>query len=175
MAMVINITGHSEKSLLKAAKAVERYRDQVMANNAAFLSTLLSYGVREGYKHVNNVGDNYDPPDFDRVDPLMSDGNSPKASATLSLVGEQAVFVEFGAGIHYNGAPGTSSHDLGLKFGYTIGSYGMGQGRNEYWFYKEDGEWKKSEGTPTAMPLFKAKVEMEQRIPSVAKEAFRSK
>ena len=172
--MVIKITGHSAESLQKAAKKVEAYRDQLIDNNAAFLSTLLSYGVREGYNHNNNVAKDYDPPDFERVDPLMSGGSSPKMSATLSLVGEDAAFVEFGAGVHFNGHPGDSPHDLGAELGFTIGSYGMHQGYNDYWYYKEDGEWKKSHGTPAAMPLFRAKKEMEQRLVSVAKEAFRS-
>lgn len=173
--MVIKITGHSAESLQKAARQVEAYRDQLIDNNAAFLSTLLSVGVREGYNYNNNVADDYDPPDFERVDPLMSGGSSPKMSATLSLVGEDAAFVEFGAGVHYNGNPGGSPHPLGAELGFTIGSYGMHQGLNDYWFYKEDGEWKKSHGTPAEMPLFRAGQAMRNNLMKVAREAFRSR
>ena len=172
--MVIKITGHSAESLQKAAKKVLEYRDKVMDNNVIFLSKLLRAGTDEGYNYNNNVADDYDPPDFEKDDPLVSDGGiSPNMTATLSLVGEQAVFVEFGAGIHYNGKAGSSPHDLGVELGYTIGSYGMGQGANDYWFHKEGGEWVQSEGTEAAMPLFRAGQAMRNNLVSKAREAFK--
>lgn len=39
------------------------------------------------------------------------------------------LFIEFGAGIHYNGSAGSSPHPKGNEFGYTIGSYGKGLGK----------------------------------------------
>ena len=173
MAMVINITGHSAKSLLKAAKAVERYRDKLIDNNEVFLEQLLDNGMMMARDHLSNVADDYDPPDFE-ADKPKSIGGGGNMSATLSLVGEQAAFVEFGAGIHYNGMPGDSPHPLGVELGYTIGSYGMGQGRKEHWYYKDGGTWKITEGTPAAMPLFHAKQAIEDTVFMTAKEAFRS-
>ena len=175
MAMVIKITGHSAESLQKAARQVEAYRDELIDNNAAFLSILLDIGIMEGDKMNNSVARDYEPPTFDKEDPLMSGGNSPKMLATLSLVGEDAAFVEFGAGVHYNGEAGSSPHPWGADLGFTIGSYGMHQGLNDYWFYKEDGEWKKSHGTPAEMPLFRAGQAMRNNLMRVAREAFRSK
>lgn len=85
------------------------------------------------------------------------------------------MFIEFGAGIHYNGAAGSSPHPKGEEFGYTIGSYGQGKGKNESWvYYADSGEWVRSYGTEATMPMYKASVEIIQNIRKIAKEVFSS-
>ena len=96
-------------------------------------------------------------------------------SSTIRLVGDDVAFVEFGAGIHFNGHPNSSPNPYGVKLGYTIGSYGLGQGLNEYWFYKDGGEWKVSEGTEATMPLFHASEAIKQEYLDVARKVFGGK
>ena len=175
MAMVIKITGHSAESFQKAARQVEAYRDELIDNNAAFLSILLDIGIMEGDKMNNSVAKGYEPPTFDKEDPLMSGGNSPKMLATLSLVGEDAAFVEFGAGVHYNGEAGSSPHPWGADLRFTIGSYGYGLGKNDSWHYQSGAGWKTSKGTEATMPLFHAGQAMRNNLMMVARQAFRSK
>lgn len=149
------------------------YRDRVIDNNKIFLDQLCDNGIIAASGHLSNVADDYDPPDFEKQEPQSVGGGEGKMSATLSLVGEQAAFVEFGAGIHYNGNPGGSSHPLGVELGYTIGSYGMGQGLKEYWQYKSGGTWYTTQGTPTAMPLYHAGQTIRNTLVMTAKLAFK--
>lgn len=78
------------------------------------------------------------------------------AQARLVVEGKDILFIEFGAGVHYNGAAGSSPHPEGVKYGYTIGSYGRGLGKNDYWFYRDGGALQKSYGTQATMPVYTA-------------------
>lgn len=87
--------------------------------------------------------------------------------------GEDAVFMEFGAGVYYNGSVGSSPNPLGADLGYTIGSYGKGYGAKEVWgFYGEDGKLHLTHGAPASMPLYKAVQSVSQDIARIAKEVF---
>ena len=96
-----------------------------------------------------------------------------KITGELILQGEKIAFVEFGAGIHYNGPAGQSPHPKGTQLGYTIGSYGYGMGRFESWYYEgEDGVYRISFGTKATMPLYSANEEMRKHLLEVVKEVF---
>lgn len=86
--------------------------------------------------------------------------------------GEDAVWVEFGAGVHYNGTPGLSPHPNGAELGLTIGSFGKGKGKKETWGFYEDGELKLSRGTPARMPMSRAVAAVCNEISEMAKEVF---
>ena len=87
--------------------------------------------------------------------------------------GEDAVFMEFGAGVYYNGAVGSSPNPLGTGLGFTIGSYGKGNGRKEVWGYRgEDGEIHLTHGAPASMPLYKAVQSVSRDIARIAREVF---
>lgn len=47
--------------------------------------------------------------------------------------GEDAVWVEFGAGVYHNGSAGSSPHPKGSELGFTIGGYGKGMGKRQTW------------------------------------------
>ncbi len=87
--------------------------------------------------------------------------------------GEDAVFMEFGAGVYYNGSVGSSPNPLGAGLGYTIGSYGDGKGAREVWGFKgADGELHLSHGTPASMPMYKALMSVRQDLERIAREVF---
>lgn len=95
--------------------------------------------------------------------------------AVLHAEGKDLLFIEFGAGIHYNGAAGTSPNPKGAELGYTIGSYGQGKGKNDSWTYSADsGEWVRSYGTQATMPMYKASQEIIANIQKIARNVFRS-
>ena len=165
--MVIKISGHSAKSLSDAAKQVLQYRDKLASKNELYVSWLCDEGIKQARGHLSNVDDKYDPPDFEAEAPHAAMGSNGNVSAVLSLIGEQAAFVEFGAGIHYNPVPNSSTHPLGVELGYT---YGFHQGLKDGWYHA--GEM--YHGTPAAMPLFHAKRAIEDNVVSIARKAFRS-
>ena len=96
--------------------------------------------------------------------------------ANLSVVvasGEDAVWVEFGAGVYHNGSPGSSPHPNGAELGFTIGSFGSGRGKQQMWKFKnDDGERVWTHGTPATMPMYRAVQTVCDDIQSIAKEVF---
>ena len=89
--------------------------------------------------------------------------------------GEDAVFMEFGAGVFYNGAVGTSPNPLGAALGYTIGSYGKGNGAKQVWGFKDaSGQLHLTRGVPASMPMYKSMMAIVNDIEQIAMEVFSS-
>lgn len=86
--------------------------------------------------------------------------------------GEDAVWVEFGAGVHYNGSAGTSPHPKGSELGFTIGGYGKGMGKKDVWGFYEDGELRLTHGTPAIMPMYNAVKTVCDEIAEIARGVF---
>ena len=87
--------------------------------------------------------------------------------------GEDAVWIEFGAGVYHNGSPGSSPHPNGAELGFTIGSFGSGRGTQQMWKFKnDDGERVGTHGTPATMPMYRAVQTVCDDIQSIAKEVF---
>lgn len=99
-------------------------------------------------------------------------------SENITLViadGSDAVWAEFGAGIHYNGAVGSYPNPLGatLDFIAAIGTYGAGYGAKETWGYLgSDGKIHLTHGAPASMPLYKAVQSISRDIVQIAREVF---
>lgn len=169
--MVITINGVSEKSLRNAANKVRAYKNRVIANNREFLKDLAVTGMDEAGNYLTVIASDYIPPDFTTYDPhVYGDGSKGAMSTTLRLKGEQAAFVEFGAGVHYNGNPHGSPHPWGVELGFTIGDYGLHQGLKDGWWHA--GHY--YHGTPAAMPLYHASIAMKQNARVLAMINFRS-
>ena len=92
----------------------------------------------------------------------------------VSLVvahGEDAVFIEFGAGVYHNGAVGSSPHPRGQELGFTIGSLGP-KGERKTWGYWADGNLYLTHGTPAGKPMYDATIEATAQIAAIAQEVF---
>lgn len=86
--------------------------------------------------------------------------------------GEDAIWVEFGAGVYFNGPAGTSPHPRGQELGMTIGSYGSGRGKRRVWGYYEDDMLRLTHGTPATMPMYNAAKVVCERISEIVREVF---
>ncbi len=87
--------------------------------------------------------------------------------------GEDAVFVEFGAGVYHNGSPGGSPHPEGSRLGFTIGGYGKGYGAKKTWGYQDaESELVLTHGTPAVMPMYTALKTVCDQVGEIAKEVF---
>ena len=93
--------------------------------------------------------------------------------------GEDAVFVEFGAGVYYNGAAGSSPVPEGFsplsggqKLGLTIGSYGNHNGTKNTWAYYDGERTVVTRGTPAAMPMYRATKQVMQSLYDIARGVF---
>lgn len=95
-------------------------------------------------------------------------------TATLQVSGEDILFIEFGAGVHFNGNPHGSPHPKGKEFGYTIGDFSdKHHGLQDSWWYTdESGNSHYSQGTQATMPMYKAAMEIRKEMIAIAKEIF---
>lgn len=85
----------------------------------------------------------------------------------------EAIFIEFGAGVSYNGPAGSSPHPSASKNAFYIGSYGYGYGKYEVWSFRgPNGEYVLTYGTPASMPMYKALEYVRRDLPEIAKSVF---
>lgn len=97
---------------------------------------------------------------------VEDDGNV----TTVIADGNEALFIEFGAGVFNNGPVGTSPHPWGT---YTIGSYGKGNGAKNAWGYRNaDGTITVTRGTPSAMPMYRGIQDAMNAFDSLVQEVF---
>lgn len=161
----------SVSSVENAIKQIEEYKRSLVLKTAQLLEELGKIGIRTINQRMSSIQGDSNPNHYAFVK-MNSYGSYTRA--TIILQGRDILFIEFGSGIHYNGAVGSSPHPKGQQMGYTIGSYGKGQGANDSWVYfnEEHGRFETSQGTKAAMPMYNAEVEIRKAIKSVAKKVF---
>lgn len=160
----------SEKSIRNAINEIEVYKRQFVERNEVFVRRLAELGIPVIDQNIAAAQGDSDKSHNTYIK-ISSFGSY--SEAKLVVEGKSILFIEFGAGIRYNGSSGTSPHPKGEEFGYTIGSYGKGQGSKDFWFYYADtGESVMSHGTEATMPVFRASQEIIQNIRRIAREVF---
>lgn len=160
----------SEKSIQNAIKELNQYKEDLWRKNDEFVRRLAELGIPIINQNISAAAGDSDKSHNTYIK-VNSFGDY--SQATLVTEGKSILFIEFGAGIFYNGSAGSSPHPKGQEFGYTIGSYGKGQGKNDFWFYYADsGESVMSHGTEATMPVYRASVEIMQNIRRIAREVF---
>ncbi len=162
----------SVDSIQKAIDEVERYKQRLISKNDEFVRRLAEVGIPVIDQRISAAqGDS----DKNHNTYIRINSFGSYSQAVLVVEGKTILWIEFGAGIHYNGAAGSSPHPKGQELGYTIGSYGKGQGANDFWFYTADtGESVMSHGTEATMPVYSAAVEIQRRIREIARQVFQS-
>ena len=80
-----------------------------------------------------------------------------KDGTKVEATGDDAMFLEFGAGMATNGPAGGSPHPKGIEMGATIGSYGKGlASRLQIWPFKDSGGTHWSYGTTATCGMYDA-------------------
>lgn len=97
--------------------------------------------------------------------------------------GTEAYFIEFGAGVYYNGPVGSTPRPNTPPDIKRIGTYGKGYGAREVWGYYEGGKTDNPEenkkrlrlthGTSASMPMYFAAQEVAKMVPEIAREVFK--
>lgn len=160
------------KSIEKAMQEIKEYKQEIIRK-----TELLGQRVAERISETASQG-------FGSavVDDLLR-GGARSASVDVSVdtrgnvsvviaKGEDAVWVEFGAGVYHNGSAGSSPHPKGGELGMTIGGYGKGHGERNVWGFYEDGELVLTHGTPAAMPMYNAMKTVCEEVVDIAREVF---
>lgn len=160
------------KSLDNAIKQIQEYKERLSNKCEMFVHRLAEVGIPIIDQNIALAAGDSDKGHNTYIK-INSFGSY--SQARLIVEGKDLLFIEFGAGVHYNGNLGGSPHPKGKEMGYTIGSYGKGQGKNDFWFYYADsGEAVMSHGTKSTMPVYKAGIEIRRQVLKIAREVFGS-
>ena len=142
----------SEESILQLSERLAEYKDWVREKADMLSKKLAIVGIYEASVRFN--GAYYDS---DRGYSIVAKGT-------------QVCFIEFGAGVYYNGF---EPHPKRPAEVLPIGGYGKHKGSQEAWgYYSSDGELHITHGTPAAMPMYHASQKVEHELLSIAREVF---
>ena len=162
-------------SIGKAIQEIRDYRESINDKLKDFFDALLENGRIEAITRLQStVGDSTEG--IITTEVLQSDGDTLKA--VITLMGKDALFIEFGAGIAYNTG---MQHPYADEFGYGPGTYPSEHPPNRainpgYWYYREEGNDKvvRSIGTQASMPIYYASETMRNNAIQKALDVFRS-
>lgn len=173
----INIDLFSGKSIQNAIKQINEYKDDLSNKCKQLCQRLLDEGITVANAAINSVS-------IGKTITLTTDIKPLKmgCQAIMKITGREtrsedgrvfytALAIEFGAGIRYN----ATANPKAAEFGMGVGTFpGQKHAFDEKgWNYLgDDGEWHHSYGVQASMPMYKASVEMRQKIDSIVKEVF---
>lgn len=154
------------KSIAAAIKEVQDYKSWVARKTDELVRRLAEVGASEAkvrFAGAKYSGDNDTKVTVERT----TNGYA------ITAAGGAVFFIEFGAGVYYNGTePYPEPRPQGIV---GIGEYGEGKGSRKAWgFYDESGELVITHGTPAAMPMLHASRTMMQELNRIAQEVFAS-
>ena len=173
----ISVDLFSQKSIQDAIKQIENYRDDLPKKCQEICRRLSEEGVRVADVAINSVP-------IGKTITLTTDINPSKmgCKAIMKMSGREtrtedgrvfftALAIEFSAGVRYANTASPQASNFGMGTGTFPGakhSWDM-----DGWYYLgDDGNWHHSYGVQASMPMYKASVEMRQKIDSIVKEVF---
>lgn len=176
--MVININPLSASSVREAIQKIEAYQNSLEGKCQELIRRLSEIGVEVIKRQVTSAQTD-DADKTYQVDDSNWNNSKNRVELILKVSGDDLVFIEFGAGVHFNGPVGSSSSPVGEQLGFTIGSYsdygpgGKSFGQFDEWYYTdESGTRHWTHGTQGTAPVYTASTEMRSRIAEVAMEVF---
>lgn len=156
----------NEASINKAIQEVKAYKRELKKKTLELVEAMCKRGEEYAIYHVADH--------VDSGETLASIVGYREGNKGYIRAGGAAVWLEFGTGVTYNGAAGTSPHPLGAEWGYTIGTYGEGHGADPNgWYYPtDDGGVAHTRGIPATLFMWHTKEELQDDIPALMKEVF---
>lgn len=156
----------TQKDISRAMKEVEAYKKWVLEKTSALNERLAVYGAAVASARFSSAW--YDE-DHRDVEPI--DVNPTERGWVISIKGKDVFFIEFGAGVYYNGPepyPAPRPPEVA-----KIGEFGDGKGKRSGWYYNDRSEEPRfTRGTPAAMPMWWASKEIQQHLAEIAREVF---
>ena len=162
----------SAEGMRELAKTIHDYNHRVEVANKIFVRSLAEAGFTIATQQIVKAFPSldHDKP-YGSLD-IITDEEGIVTSCYLTFSSEQALFIEFGAGIHYNQG---NKHPLEGQFGYGVGTYpNQTHAMNDKgWAYQgEDGKWHHSRGTKATMPMYTAGMSMREQVVEIAKRVY---
>lgn len=173
----ININLFDSKSIQNAIKQIEQYRDDLPRKCQEICRRLSEEGVRVADVAINSVP-------IGKTITLTTDINSSKmgCQAIMKMTGAEtrtedgrvfftALAIEFSAGVRYANTASPQASNFGMGTG-TFPDAKHSWDMDGWYYLGDDGNWHHSYGVQASMPMYKASVEMRQKIDSIVKEVF---
>lgn len=166
--LIVNL---SEASIDKAINELKIYKSEFLKKLDLLRKRIADYIAKESQLGFDSAILN-DEINGTGVTPDVNVTVDDKDNVTLIIAnGEDAVWVEFGAGVYHNTSVGGSLHPRGEELGFTIGSYGQGKGHQKIWGYYDNG-LHLTHGTPASMPMEKSFLSAMDKISEIINEVF---
>lgn len=168
----------SQKGINDAIAYLERYKKQLLTKTQELLEELAQYGIQEADRRFDVAKSPGTDTSHAVITSITSDGTNVRMD--IKITGEDLVFIEFGAGVHFNGHAGEGVHESDkyrLKFPeYRIGKYGTNEewqwslGVNDSWHVNGETVY----GTKATMPVYGAWLAMSDvvKINKAAQKVF---
>lgn len=150
-------------SINRAIKELQAYEAWVRQKTAELTERLATIGAMEATVRFSRAYYDGEKDVTVSVEPIP---NGWKIVAS----GQAVCFIEFGAGVYFNGSEPYPERPAGVA---GIGEYGKGKGKQNTWgYYSDSGDLVLTHGTPAAMPMNHAGRMIEQEIKRIAQEVF---
>lgn len=169
----------SVSSLNALKKQLLDYKAELNRKCDRFVRELAEAGIPVIESNVAEAGFTYDEKgiqsgsDTEHNTYVKVDSLTGMSRATLVLEGKKILFIEFGAGIFYNGSESSSPHPKGPENNFLIGTYGMGHGSQQVWdYYADSDELVLTHGTKATMPMYKASLKIKEEVVRIARDVF---
>ena len=95
-------------------------------------------------------------------------------TTVVAAIGSDIVWIEFGAGVHYNGGVGTKPNPYANEVPgiVGIGEYGQGRGAQDKWVFSDGDGSHWTYGTKATMPMYNATKNVLRNIEDIARRVF---
>lgn len=155
----------SQASITQAIQELEQYKRWIEAKTKALNERLANIALAEAQSGFAGAL-------YDGENDVKLTAEPTETGWRITAQGRAVFFIEFGAGVHYNGdtEPYPEERPSGIV---GIGEYGEGRGKNDSWRYKaSNGEIVKTYGNPAAMPMWKGREAARAALVQIAREVF---
>lgn len=155
----------STKNINNTISELKRYKKHLTSVIKTLLEKMVQFGEDYAINSVSHV---------DTGETLSSIHGYRKGNKGVIVAGGNAIWLEFGTGVTYNGSAGSSPHPKGEALGMTIGTYGKGKGANTNgWYYVgDDGKVTHTYGIQANMFMYRTAKALIEELPDMAKELF---
>ena len=160
----------SAKGFSDLLKRITPLTSEITAKNRLFVERLATIGIPIiNAKISESEGDS--EKGHSTYISVTNEGDG-VSTATLYVQNRDILFIEFGAGIHYNNSK--KKNEKASELGYGVGSYpNQKHAFDEHgWYYEDHGVKVHSYGTEATMPMQSASEEIISQIRRIAREVF---
>ena len=161
------------ESISDAINKIEQYKTEMSKRLSVYQTRLAEEIAAQAEINFRNAAiDNIWYGSYKKPDVKVS-VNEKDDILVIIANGEDAVWYEFGSGVYHNGAAGSSPHPYGKEFGFTIGSYGKGHGKQKTWgYFDENHRLVLTHGIQASMPMYNAIQTVAEKAIDIAREVF---